>query len=312
MVTGKKPFADIDDADPDARQKIRQAHEQGRLVADNNLPAVCRQVLIRATAADPKERYPSAEDFQRALQDALKPVPARRHYGKLVAACVLLLAIAAVAWKFVPRDSTEPIAELKADLDFTLTYRDGEEITDARLLGDPDIASLRAGDRGFIGARLSQGPRAHFYVVWIDSTGSAKPVYPPGWSWDQLPPASHDRPRSSLRWPETGDLCLEATPTGLESIVCLVRQTPWTQEQHDACKALLVTELKWNQPKGASAKKVVWIKNGEIASHRGGLQPEALRIADHPVRQLEAALLRLKTQHLAQYSFAVCYLFENR
>jgi hypothetical protein len=94
-------------------------------------------------------------------------------------------------------------------------------------LFDSGAMPLQAGD--LVGVRAEVNRPAYLYVIWIDSEGTAQPVYPwvPG-RWER--PAAAERPverldlprdtgGSAQGWPMRG-------PAGMETLLLLARDTP--------------------------------------------------------------------------------------
>ncbi|MEZ6112477.1 MAG: serine/threonine-protein kinase [Pirellulaceae bacterium] len=113
--------------------------------------------------------------------------------------------------------------KLAADLD-VLIWDPVNSLRRNVSIAQQGVAPLRIGDHVRVVVRMERP--AHVYLVWIDSLGSATPVFPwsqPSWS----SPIERDMPVSELSLPEDADVFwpLEGRP-GMETLVLLARETP--------------------------------------------------------------------------------------
>ncbi|MCA9202482.1 MAG: DUF4384 domain-containing protein, partial [Planctomycetales bacterium] len=113
--------------------------------------------------------------------------------------------------------------KLAADLD-VLVWDPVNSLRRNVSIAQQGVAPLRIGDHVRVVVRMERP--AHVYLVWIDSLGSATPVFPwsqPSWS----SPIERDMPVSELSLPEDADVFwpLEGRP-GMETLVLLARETP--------------------------------------------------------------------------------------
>jgi serine/threonine protein kinase len=341
MLTGVEPFPDVGRGlQFDA---LKKAHEEtpvaDRVARETSLPRVCAEIVAKATHRDPQQRYQSAREFEKALQNALSSaneygIPeasvvddepkavsgtntdGRKRLPYLIVGALLALVLVGLG-AFLMRRSGDPnpavpAADFKGHLDFALTMRDGGPVFGA-VLGDPKTPFLKIGDRGAVEIGLESGPKAFFYVIWIDSTGLAKPYFPDGWTWDHVPSQSTKDKVSTLRLPAVGEAPVGGTVAGRESILWLVRDTALTAEDNQKLKALLTAPaLQWKQPDKDVTDEVIMIVDGKITKNRGGLQLQLAEVSAHPVRQTQAVMQEIHKQELARYTRAVCYRFVDK
>jgi serine/threonine protein kinase len=125
-------------------------------------------------------------------------------------------------------------------------------------LREPAARPLKVGDEIRIQAELNRP--GYLYVLWIDTTGRVLPVYP--WiegDWHRWP--AQEQPRHKLSLPEkTGEIypMLPGAP-GMETLVLLVRDTPWPREQD---LAALLGPLE-PQPM-IDPQAMAWFENGAL------------------------------------------------
>jgi serine/threonine protein kinase len=211
-----------------------------------------------------------------------------------------------------------PRVAFKGQSNWRLRARQGAQIPpEGLLLGDPGALYLKGGDRVTIQAELTEGPEAYFYAIQIDARGEALHLYPPGWTWKELPQG--ERARRIMRLPENGgDAPVADGPSGLELLLWLVRDKPLTLEDNARLRKLLTPpELAWEQPKKIQHPRVeedldldpFLVENGIVRDHRGHVLLGQQRIAKDPHGQTEKLTQAIRDQQLAQYSRAVCYLF---
>jgi hypothetical protein len=312
-LTGRPPYPDVEPsrtwwADDDPLHRAAWERDlSAELPADLDLPGPVRQVLARATARDPAQRYATAEEFLRAVNAAGAPAerPVWRRLPAVAAALVLAAALA--AWWGWPRPP------LRGEFDVLVRERGGVVLPAPLPLGGPDSLPLRAGDRVEFQAQLAAGAAAHVYIVHIDSTGLVKPVYPDGWDWQRLPPA---RPKAGVhRWPP-GDgrgLELQQSPSGLEALIWLARTKELTAPENAKLQTLLTGPgWSWRQPPPGAAPAAVWWENGLFLTKRGPPATVAAAAADDPVGVTDRAMRRIHDLGLAEFSRAVCYPFAGR
>ncbi|MFT3770152.1 MAG: serine/threonine-protein kinase [Minicystis sp.] len=103
LLTGRDPFHDIDGTAPLLRASVSEDPPPPSRVAPEPIEPAIEDVVMRALAKRPQDRYASAEDMSRALAHAIEIMasgraPAPRPAGaSLFLACVLVLASAALS-----------------------------------------------------------------------------------------------------------------------------------------------------------------------------------------------------------------------
>jgi hypothetical protein len=153
---------------------------------------------------------------------------------------------------------------------------------------------------------------AYMYVVWLDASGSVSPVYP--WQdhrWDKLP--AEQKKRDRLSWPENTaglPVQMDPGPTGVESLILLVRENPWPPDKN---MAALFTGLpkpaKVRMVKGEVPKVAAWFENGELVHDepdRGAINARRIMDPGDPTLYLQN-LLKEKLKPEFRYSRAVCF-----
>jgi predicted Ser/Thr protein kinase len=183
-------------------------------------------IVLRALAAQPEERYPSAA----AMRDAL------------------------AAW-LGPATATGDLLDLRV-------WNETEAGRRNLSIRAPGALPLRAGDSIRISVRR-QRP-AYLYLLWIDPGGQAGPLYPwkPG-RWEERPP--NEDSIAELEWPRyAAGQGLQGMPIqppgGLETLLVLARNEPLATD-FDLRERLdgFPGELRLDDP----ARLVEWCDQGE-------------------------------------------------
>jgi hypothetical protein len=231
-----------------------------------SVPRALERICLRALAAVPAQRYPSAAALAKDLRHYLR----RR---RRLAILAVSLACLALGWVLLsvfirpgpPADrsaAAEP-APLKGSLDI-LIYDPADKRRQNLFLDDPGAMPLRAGDEFCIEADLNRP--AYLYVLWIDTDGQVLPVYPwrPG-HWEDRP--AEERPVARLRRPEALDEFYKVpkgTP-GMETLVLLTRETPLPPDVD------LRAELgPLPRPAVQELRATAWFENGVPVRNRRG------------------------------------------
>lgn len=108
MVTGQLPFS-AEDPKALLRAHVHDPPPRPRAVAPE-LPAALEEVILRALAKTPEERFPSASAMRSALEGVLLPRPTRRR-RRWVWLGLVLAATVAVAAAWWSRDRSPPKPE---------------------------------------------------------------------------------------------------------------------------------------------------------------------------------------------------------
>jgi hypothetical protein len=230
--------------------------------------------------------------------------------GAILAALAVAVGLA-VGWRPEP---------LTATLQMHVWKR--EEKSRSLELRDPDAVPLRAGD--LIRIDASANRPAYLYLVNLDSTGKALPLYP--WRDGDWRKRREERPLQTLSLPDssTGSRAapLSSSPDGTESIVLLARDRPLTDDENDRVVAAF---LRNEGRDGAGALVgAVLIRSGgssveftadkdraERSGPRGFVEPTSGAKNDDVVQRLQR-LLSNELKPLAGDSVAVCYPFRQK
>ena len=169
--------------------EMRQTHRDGKLIPlrDRNpdLPPEFVRIVERAMHPDPKQRFASAGEMERALADSLHvPSPKTLKTWNPLWAAVLLVAIVALAWginHFLP-------TPLVAEAEF---YRFTENGTVERLVSG---VRIRPGDQLYL--EFENDRPAWVYVINADAMGEQNLLFPvPGVEvTNPLPPGEYKIP----------------------------------------------------------------------------------------------------------------------
>jgi hypothetical protein len=126
-----------------------------------------------------------------------------------------------------------------------------------RFLGDPGVLPLEVNDEIRVEAEVNRP--GYLYVIWIDTEGKPLPIYPwKGGRWDQL---EQEQQTERLSLPETAGnrWPIGRSASGMETLVLLVRQTPWPRDQNlpDLLTGLPV-------PKVQDKQALVWFRDWAV------------------------------------------------
>jgi serine/threonine protein kinase len=248
---------------PITRQSQEEVWDQARrcdfdagALRTAKVPRALERICLKAMAADPASRYPTADALANALESYLRrPV--------LIAALGLSVLIPAVAlglWSRWPSPPPSPgtaavphpaVAPAPAPLvnglsdekpaagsnpstAFAPTLLTGEltvrvwsktnEAKRGLIVGEPGALPLLAGENVRLEARLNQP--AYLYLLWLDGQGHVSLLYPRADHKFGGSPLG-DSARLTLDCPEALDEGLKMQgPGGLETALLLVRRTP--------------------------------------------------------------------------------------
>ncbi len=272
-------------------------------------------------AADPAERYATAEDMGRALQ---QPSGATRRIGVAAGLLVALAASYAIyrspAW---PRTSelrstagasaaTQPSATVPGPLHGAIDLwvdEPGNGDRHALRLHQAAAVPVKVGDEVRVEARVDRP--AYLYLFWLGSDGKVAPLYP--WKehdWSRRP--AREEKVAGVEVPEVVDetMVLPPSPPGLETLILLARDdSPLPIEAAAALEHALALEPSTRIPAGMD--QAVWIENGqEIGLDDRGQEPSRgvpssrTRKNDDPVLHIREHL-RIRLSGLGAYHRAV-------
>ncbi len=336
LLTGEAPFASR--TWQKSMDRARRCDFDRKALDRPQVPRELRRICVRAMAADPADRYASAEEYQKALKRYVVKPKVQAALAGVFGLALLAGALYAVTRRTDtqaerlggsvpatagPLQSSIPAlaAPIKGRINLLVVKsKDGSR---RRLrLQDPGAVPVRAWDEVRVEARLDRP--AHLYLFWISSDGKVAPLYP--WKdhdWSQRPVA--ERKVTDAELPEIFDDVLEmpVSPPGTETLVLLAReQTPLPRDGEGKLAEVLAgasisSPLDLDKPiwiedgeevafePSAAAGKV---RSGDDALTRGIPSPKA-RKSDDPVLRIHA-LLNEKVKPLGSYTQAV--LFPNQ
>jgi serine/threonine protein kinase len=230
LLTGSAPFPGR--TWNEAWDRARRCDYDAGALNDRKIPASMRRICLKAMAADPADRYPSADALKKALDRfAMGPKIRALAAG---AAGLFLLAGSAYAWiQSRPVVSPTPIPapvihrESPASLGGELIVRvwSKEEGGKQGLkIDEPGALPLLPGEKVRLEAHLNQP--AYSYLLWLDGQGQISLLYPRDDGRFGSRP-SGGLARETVHSPEAMDDGLKMEgPGGLETALLLVRRTP--------------------------------------------------------------------------------------
>jgi hypothetical protein len=229
LLTGQAPF--VGETHDEVWDRARRCDFEAGGLRAAKVPRRLERICLKAMAADPADRYASAEALAKALESYLRrPL--------LIAALALLLLIPAVAlgvwsrWSSPPPLPSRPIpvphpAPASTALAGELTVRVWSQGAGGKRglnIGDPGALPLLAGEQVHLEARLNQP--AYPYLLWLDGQGHVSLLYPRKDLKFGGSPAGESA-RETVHSPEALDEGLKMKgPGGLETALLLVRRTP--------------------------------------------------------------------------------------
>jgi serine/threonine protein kinase len=227
LLTGKVPFPG-EDWRASQYRAARCAFDPALLDAPR-IPKALKRICLKAMAADPEDRFGSADALARALKAYVRR-PA------LIGALGLSIVVPLIAWagwthwlgRFESKAVLGPLQLASPSLlSGELTVRvwtPGEKGKHGWSVEDPRTLPVLCGERVRVETRLNQ--KAFVYLLWLDSQGEVASLYP--WHdrhFGMRPEKEAERETvvSPLAvdegWPIQG-------PGGLETALLLARRTP--------------------------------------------------------------------------------------
>jgi eukaryotic-like serine/threonine-protein kinase len=226
LLTGKAPFAGR--TGNEAWDRARRCDYDAKASNDRKVPAGLRRICLKAMAADPSDRYSSAEAMSKALNFFIR----RRSVIGALALIVLIPAVALGGWyslpippqsqpSVVPHPAIAPTA-LTGELTVRVWSKDGGKR--GLEVGEPGALPLLPGEQVHLEAHLNHP--AYSYLLWLDGQGHVSLLYPrQDHKFGSSPPDGSAR--ESVQSPEALDKGLTMKgPGGLETALLLVRRTP--------------------------------------------------------------------------------------
>jgi len=261
LLTGRPPYRA--ESPSDLRRQVLKAEPRPPRTINDRIPAALERICLKAMAKDPAQRYATAADMAAELRRCAQP-PRRK---LLLAVGILLAAVAAVGiWMAGQRMQTpKPVEPLS--LHAKLLVAKPEMAHGWLDVNDSAALPVRNGDAVRIEVSLNRP--AYVYLLWIDSAGQLRPVYPwrPG-DWDQR---EAEAPVSELSLPEMANAGwpLEGPP-GLETLLVLAAEK---RIPHDMDLRSVLSGLTLPQPDQQLALAVFSGKDSPLQfvfpGHRG-------------------------------------------
>jgi hypothetical protein len=231
-------------------------------------------------------------------------------WRRLVASAFIMAGLAGVAvmWLFLrgPRLPSEPIPTIKAFVDVRIVAPDDPQ-RDHIHLNQKGALPLQKGDQVRVEVELNRP--AFVYVIWIDSTGHATPLYP--WRsgrWSRL--VNLEKPVKHVSLPDDRKEGFEIAgiEPGMETALLLVRDEVLPPETELAGLLYDLPPLRAQDPQAA-----VWFEDGAVVRDEAdrnftSFDPNA---ADDSLLQVQALLMK-RLQPLFRYSRAVSFANAGR
>ncbi len=234
LLTGKPPFEGANWRESQAR--ARDCDFDRKALDDRKVPRELRRICLKAMAADPGERFASAEAIAKARElicaglARLRPCcsccwsrPRPAAHGGLGRKCLSPRDQAPGPSLF--RHRAAPPAALAGDMTLRVwSPGEGGKRGWKIDVDAPDALPVRTGEMIQVEAKLNQP--AYVYILWFDGQGEVTPLYP--WidqDFKNLPRTVRstselkEPPELHKGWPVEG-------PSGLETILMLARRTP--------------------------------------------------------------------------------------
>jgi serine/threonine protein kinase len=327
LLTGQAPF--VGETVEEVWDRARRCEFEAGGLRLVRAPRRLERICLKAMAADPAQRYATADDMRRALEWFVSR-PRRIGAGAaiLLAAAILSalylrpqasqrsLSDQGTNTAFLPPGPTPtpiPSPTRPAPLHGGITLR-----VEKRKPGDAHESGLRLHEPGAVPVKAGDGIRveawvdrpAYLYVFWIGADGQVAPIYP--WKdqdWTTRPEHEEkvktlDLPAEDVRdtWP------LPPSPPGLETLVLLAREdSPLSRDADATLGRDLAGPRTTRIP--AEMTRAVWLDNGrEFGLDDQGRDRAAPsskpRRSDDPVLQIRE-LLQKRVQPLGAYHRAV-------
>jgi predicted Ser/Thr protein kinase len=303
LLTGKAPF----EAETwrESWDRARRCDFDRAALEGPRIPRGLRLICLKGMAADPAERFASAEDLARGLKSFLR-------WPSLIAAtalAVLIPAVAVGAWHVWPRPPARVIQPLPAPtaLAGELTVRvwsKGEGGKRGLKIDDPGALPLLAGELVHLEAKLNQP--AYPYLLWLDGQGHVSVLYP---RQDRKFGGSPEteRARDEVHIPKALDDGLRMKgPGGLETALLLVRRTPLPAETDLTAStgsmppSPLRSELEVATRGGNEGQRIETLG---VALHRG-IDEESAKIDDPLLQVMERMKMQWQFDMIKAVRFA--------
>ncbi len=242
LLTGHAPF--VGENQNEVWDRARRCDFEAGALRDAKVPRRLERICLKAMAADPADRYATAEALQKAL-DRFVTRPRILALAGGVAGLALLGGLAYMTLSgrtdpvhsqndpaviqltpksdpvVIPPASSAP-APLTGELTVRVWSKDGRK--DGLEVDKPGALPLLPGEQVHLEAHLNQP--AYSYLLWLDGQGHVSLLYPrQDHKFGSSP--SDGSARETVHSPEAVDEGLKMKgPGGLETALLLVRRTP--------------------------------------------------------------------------------------
>jgi hypothetical protein len=148
----------------------------------------------------------------------------------------------------------------------------------------------------------------YLYLFWIDTQGKVIPIYPwrPG-HWEERPPKEEPVARLSLPSDPNEYWPMQPGESGMETLLLLVRETPWPHEDVRGLLSGLPRQTEQN------LQAAVWFEDWQVVQNEPERSPNVFdpRREEDPVMQTQR-LLRERLHEQCAYSRAVSFASEGK
>jgi serine/threonine protein kinase len=325
LLTGRPPF--VGETRDEIWDRARRCDFEPSTLRIARVPRRLERICLKSLAAEPNDRYATAEEFGRALDGFL----ARPRRVAFAAGALLVLALLSGLFFGPPTPPKPPVDgerdpaatsvppprppeprpdESRRPLHGGITLWVNEPGNSHRRglrLHQPGAVPVKPGDEVRVEARVDRP--AYLYLFWIGSDGKVAPLYP--WKdhdWTRRP--EHEDKVEAMELPEVIDETMSLPPSapGLETLVLLAREDSPLPRDADATLARdLAGPRTPRLPDGMI--EPVWLENGQVfglddqGKERTAPGPKT-RNSDDPVLRIRR-LLKEKVSSLGAYHRAV-------
>jgi eukaryotic-like serine/threonine-protein kinase len=324
LLTGRAPF--VGETQDEVWDRARRCDFEAGALRLAKVPRRLERICLKALAADPADRYATADQMGRALKWSLD---APRRIG-VAAGLLLALAISYAIYQRptsprtvelgsnastpAPTPSTTPStspahpAPWRGEINLWVD-EPGNSRRHALRLHQTGAVPVKTGDEVRVEAWVNRP--AYLYLFWLGSDGKVAPLYP--WKehdWSRRP--AHEDKVNSVELPEAIDETMVLPPSapGLETLVLLARDDSPLPRDVDATLERDLAGIQTTQlPDGM--RESVWLENGQefvLVNHgdkptRSAPSAKTRKNVDPVLRIRE--LLRKKLPGLGEYHGAV-------
>jgi hypothetical protein len=235
--------------------------------------------------------------------------------GVLLMAGAVVAAVTMALWPAPPTPATHdqpgPAREpLRGWVDVRV-WKKGETDRPGLRLHQGGALPLKAGDALRMEVELNRP--AYLYVIQLVASGEAVPQYPwRDYDWHKRPADERTRARWSFPAAEGTGAPLDPGPSGVESILLLVREEKLPADADDQLKEQFADLPK--QKRLVDARLAAWFENGNLVTteeDRGKIRLDQEQAVGDMVLRTQL-LLRDRLGPQFSYTRAVCYGFQGK